>query len=134
LKALYSRLRGAEDPTVAALILAMLFLGAGVVVLSILEHNDKIRDGGLAVLGGTLLLLTTYFTARNLQINARTAFNEQLMRASEFLCEPNPVKQAAARATLQRMRDRTRSKTDQDTIDGILNAAGPPGHTQDQPE
>ena len=72
------RLQGAEDPTVAVLVWLMLFAGAGVFVWSIVDHNDKIRDAGLAALGGILLLLTAYFTARNLQINARAAFTEQL--------------------------------------------------------
>jgi hypothetical protein len=117
------RLRGAEDPTVAILIWVMALAGAGVFAWSIVGNDTDIRDAGLAALGGVLFLLTAYFTARNLQINARTAFNEQLMRASEFLCDGDPVKQVAARKTLERMRERTRSKGDQATIDAILGAA-----------
>jgi hypothetical protein len=114
------RLRGAEDPTSAVVILLMLFAGIGIIAWSILGDNDKIRDGGLAALGGALFLLTAYFAARNLQINAATAFNDQLMRAAELLCEPNPVKQVAARETLLRMKRRIRAKADKDSIDAIL--------------
>jgi hypothetical protein len=100
----------------------MLLVGAGVFAWSILEGNDKIRDGGLAALGGIVLLLTAYFTARNLQINARTAFNDQLMRASELLSQSDPVKQAAAREILERMRQRTQSTRDRAAIDAVLSA------------
>jgi hypothetical protein len=122
-KHLWLRLRGAEDPTVALLIWALFVVGAGVFAWSIIDGNDKIRDGGLAGLGGILLLLTAYFTARNLQLNARSAFNDHLMRASELLSQPDPIKQAAAYEILRRMKRRTRSKTDQATIDAVLSAA-----------
>jgi hypothetical protein len=122
-KHLWLRLRGAEDPTVALLTWVMFLVGAGVFVWSIVDGNDKIRDAGLAALGGILLLLTAYFTARNLQINARTAFNDHLMRASELLSQSDPVKQAAAREILHRMKRRTRSKVDQGAMDAVLGAA-----------
>ena len=100
--------------------LLMFVAGVGVFAWSIIEHSDEIRTGGLAALGGILLLLTAYFTARNLQISASTAFNEQLMRASELLCERDPVKQMAARKTLLRMKRRIRARADEEAIDAIL--------------
>lgn len=121
------QLRGAEDPTVATLIWLMLFVGACIFALSIVNHDDKIRDAGLTALGGILFLLTAYFTARNLQINERKVFNEQLMRASELLCESERAKQAVAEATLTRMRARAHDKADQEVIDAVLNAGGSPG-------
>jgi hypothetical protein len=110
----------AEDRTVATIVLSMLAAGIVLFVVSLVEDNDKIRELGLAGLGGILLLLTAYFTARNLQISAKSTFNEQLMRASELLSDDNPIKQAAGRETLRRMKRWARKEEDKATIDAVL--------------
>jgi hypothetical protein len=126
---LVDRVRQAEDPTVAVLLLTLLMVAVGLLAWSIAAHDKDIREGGLAVLGGALLMLTVYFTARNLQISARSAFEERLLQASEFLSDGDPVKRVAGEKALLHMRQRARKASDQEAIDAVLTAAQPKNRT-----
>jgi len=113
----------AEDPVVAGLMWGIVLAGAIIFAISIADDSKGTRDVGLAALGGIVLLLTAYFTARTLQINGRRAFNEQLMKTAELLEENNPVRRAAASEVLRRMEEKARKRSDREAIQAVLDAA-----------
>ena len=102
--ALGARICKAEDLTVALLLWVLFFAAAEVITVSLVADSDEVRDVGLTAIGGVLLLLGAYFTARNLRQTARSSFLDRLMHASELLSAiDDPVKQTAGRVTLERL-------------------------------
>jgi hypothetical protein len=112
--------RQAEDPTVAAVVWAIGLAGIVVGITAAEVHDRAVADYGLKGLGGVLLLLTAYFTARNLRQAARTSFLERFMRASELLAEEDPVKRHAGLETLLRLHDHARDAADKGAVVAVV--------------
>jgi hypothetical protein len=113
-------LRDAEDPTVAAVVWAIGLAGVLIGLSAAELHDRAVADYGLKALGGVLVLLTAYFTARSLRQAARTGFLERLMRASELLAERDAVKQRAGQETLYRLLDYAQDTADKKAVETVL--------------
>jgi len=120
------RIRTADDPIAALLLWTLIFAALALVALRIGTHDEAYIDDGAKAIGGVLLLLTAYFTARNLRQNADSAFEERLMRGAELLASSNPIEQTAGRRVLERLKARPRlAKADGAAIEAVLDAARP---------
>jgi hypothetical protein len=88
--------------------------GAAAVIagVAIWQGDKQVIDYGVKGLGGVLLLLTAYFTARNLRQSARAAFLDRLMQAAQLLASQNEVQRTAGMHALQRLEAYTRDPDD----------------------
>jgi hypothetical protein len=119
----WRRLKNAEDPTVAKVVWAIVLVGAFVGAAAAIGHSPEAADYGLKALGGVLVLMTAYFTARNLRQTARAAFLERLMRAAELLADQDRVKQAAGVHALDRLLEsKALDSADREAIGAVLRA------------
>jgi hypothetical protein len=121
------RIRTADDPTAALLLWTLVFVALALVALRIATNDEAYIDDGAKGIGAVLVLLTAYFTARNLRQNADGGFEERLMRGAELLASSNPVEQTAGRRVLERLKARPRlAKADIAAIEAVLEAGRPP--------
>jgi hypothetical protein len=122
--------RDAEDPTAALIGCVLLLGGAGVILASLLFDDDTIRGAGLPAIGGILLILTAYFTARNLRQTARASFLDRMMRAAELIANGDRVARTAGLQALNRLADEARQlRRDDDlaAVEAVRAAAREPG-------
>jgi hypothetical protein len=119
--ALRPRLSEAEDSTVAVLVWAIGVAGAVIIAIDVFGHAE-VRKIGLPALGGILLLLSAYFTARSLLYNSRASFIESFMRASELYSSSDVVRMTAGKAALQRLYEQAKADEDRLAVERVLNA------------
>ncbi|HWX95219.1 MAG TPA: hypothetical protein VNZ01_00085 [Solirubrobacteraceae bacterium] len=124
--------RDAEDRTVAAVAWAIGLAGLLIGIIAAALHDGAVVDYGLKGLGGVLLLLTAYFTARSLRQAALAGFLERFMRASELLAEHDPVRQGAGLQALFRLHDYARDHAEKEAIVTVVREFGASEHPTDQ--